>query len=294
MLKVSDMLHTPPLRLILSGGGIRGISYIGVFLELERVGFLKNVKEILGVSCGALFGFAYSIGYSPKELLELVEVFDFRLIQNIDPEIMFRFFETYGMDDMENLQKLLVLLLKNKGYEKEVTFMELYEKTKFTFRCFATNVNSCSIKEFSYKTTPTKSVCFGILSSMCLPGYFIPCREDNILYVDGALINNYPIDVIDEKDLKDTLGFIFSNYNSSFESIQNLLEYFNQLLNSYNSKISKNMDHTIIIPCDHIPIWNFAITLEEKLELVNIGKKSIVDYFQYKTIQKPIRRYSVS
>ena len=40
------VLPLPPLRRVLSGGGIRGLSYVGVFLELEKKGFLKNVKEI--------------------------------------------------------------------------------------------------------------------------------------------------------------------------------------------------------------------------------------------------------
>ena len=208
-------MKIPPLRIVLSGGGIRGVAYVGVFLELEKQGFLKNIKDVLGVSCGALFGFAHVLGYTPNEMYNLAYSLDFSLLQNIDPDVTLNYFTTYGVDDGSNLEKFLESLVRNKGLSKTITFQELYEKTHILFRCYAVELHSSSLKEFSYKTTPTKSVCFGILSSMCLPGYFIPCREDNILYVDGALINNYPIDVIDEKDLKDTLGFIFSNYNSS-------------------------------------------------------------------------------
>jgi len=143
------MRPIPPLRLVLSGGGIRGLSYVGVLLELEKHGFLKHVKEILGVSCGALFGFAYSIGYSPKELLTFVEQFNFSLIQSLEPETALGFLYNYGVDDKIQLKKLIYSMLKNKRYNLESTFEELYNKTNFFLRIYATNLNTCSLEEFS-------------------------------------------------------------------------------------------------------------------------------------------------
>ena len=89
------MAHIPPLRLVLSGGGVRGICYVGCFLELQRRNLLKRVNEIMAVSCGAMFGFAFSIGYSPNELKEFVEKFDFTLMQHLDPELILDYFENY-------------------------------------------------------------------------------------------------------------------------------------------------------------------------------------------------------
>ena len=109
------MKNIPPLRLILSGGGVRGLSYAGCFLELEKRNLLKKVNEILGVSCGALFGFAFSVGYSPSELNEFVEIFDFTLMQHVEPEIVFDFLQTYGLDNGKNYERLLETILKEKG-----------------------------------------------------------------------------------------------------------------------------------------------------------------------------------
>ena len=133
----------PPVRLVLSGGGIRGISYAGAFLELEKHGYLKKLKEILGVSVGALFGFAYSIGYKPNELLEFVNSFDFTLLTNVEPEYIIDFFNTLGVDNRGNLEKLIDSMLRNKSFSTEITFEELYIKTKFHIRLLATNLNSC-------------------------------------------------------------------------------------------------------------------------------------------------------
>jgi len=290
----------PPLRLVLSGGGIRGISYIGVFLELEKRGFLKNIIEILGVSCGALFGFAFSIGYTPKELYEFAISFDFTLLINVEPDLILEFIETYGVDNKQNIEKLLDSLLKNKGYSKDITYIELFEKTKFNIRFLATNINKCSLQEFSYKKTPTTKVTFGILSSMCIPGYFIPCIDGVNTYVDGGVMNNYPIDLLSENELNDTLGFTFSEDHIVVETIPNILDFFHQIYACiYISKKTKVLslmkEKTVVIPCGHYTMMNFSINKEEKEYLISQGRKSLENYFNlYQFSEKPKRRYSVS
>jgi len=294
------MKPIPPLRLVLSGGGARGLSYAGCFIELEKRGFLKKVNEIMGVSCGALFGFAYSIGYKPNELIEFVELFDFSLIQNIEPDIAFEVFTTYGIDNGDNLEKLLISMLKNKGFIENITYLQLYNKTKFIIRCFASNMFECKYQEFSYKETPDIRVIDGLLASMSLPGYFTPRYIDGVLYSDGGLVNNFPIDLLSENEIQNTLGFTFSEDHNIVEEIPNILKFFNQIytctykfkkekiLSMYNEKI-------IIVRCGEYPIWNFNAPKEDRLKLIETGKKAIEDFFNLKQFSlKPSRRYSVS
>jgi NTE family protein len=289
------MKPIPPLRLVLSGGGIRGISYVGAFLELEKIGFLKNLREILGVSVGALFGFAYSIGYKTNELLEFVNSFDFTLMTNVEPDIIIDFFNTLGIDNKENVEKLIDSILRNKHYSTEITFQELYEKTKFNIRFLATNLNNCSAKEFSYKKTPNTKVKFGLLSSMCVPGYFTPCKENDILYVDGGLINNFPIDIIPEEELNTTLGFTFSEDHIFVSKIESIEQYFYQIYAcTYISKKYIIKEKTIIIPCGHYLMMNLSAPKEDKEYLISLGRKAVNDYFELKQFAvKPVRRYSV-
>ena len=285
------MKPIPPLRLVLSGGGIRGISYVGVFLELEKRGFLKYLREILGVSVGALFGFAYGIGYKTNELLEFV---NFTLMTNVEPDVIIDFFNTLGIDNKKNLEKLIDSILRNKNYSTEITFQELYEITKFNIRFLATNLNNCSIKEFSHKKTPNTKVKFGLLSSMCVPGYFTPCKENDILYVDGGLINNYPIDIISQEELNTTLGFTFSEDHIFVSKIESIEQYFYQIYAcTYISKKS-NIEKTIVIPCGHYLMMNLNAPKEDKEYLISLGRKAVSDYFELKQFTvKPVRRYSV-
>ena len=292
-------LLLPPLRIVLSGGGIRGLSYVGVFLELEKKGFLKNVKEILGVSCGAFFGFAYSIGYTPNEMLEFVESFDFSLVQNIEPDIAFEFLSQFGIDDKTQLKKLLFSLLKNKGFNIDSTFKDLYNKTKFTLRCYASNLNMCKLDEFSYELTPNVCIVDALLASMCIPGYFIPSIINNFTYVDGGLINNFPIDLVPIKDLKDTFGFTFSEDHTNVETIQTIEQFFYQiyacLFIPYKKEILKSIKHRIIvIECGNYPMWNFDSLKEERQHLMNLGIQAVENYFNVTSVlPKSKRRYSI-
>lgn len=292
------MKPIPPLRLVLSGGGVRGISYIGVLLELEERGLLKKINEILGVSCGALIGFAYSIGYKPNELYKFVEQFDFSLVQNIEPDLLLYYFNTYGIDNGNNLERLLTSMLKNKGFLESITYLELYNKTKIFFRSFATDMFKCEYTEFSYKKTPDVKAIDGIMGSMSIPGYFVPRIISNTMYVDGGVINSFPFELLKSSEIETSLGVRFNNYNSSVDDIPNIIIFFKQLYNCIYRGSETEMysnEKIIRIPCGDYPSWNFSASREDRLQLVNFGRKAVVDYYELKQFSvKPKRRYSVS
>jgi NTE family protein len=56
------------LTLALGGGGVKGISHIGVIHCLESAGF--KIGAIAGASVGAVIGAAYAAGYNPTQLAE--------------------------------------------------------------------------------------------------------------------------------------------------------------------------------------------------------------------------------
>lgn len=291
-------MNIPPLRIVLSGGGIRGLSYAGCFLELERLNYLKYVKEFLAVSCGALFAFGYIIGYTPNEIYLLARDLDYTLIQNLDPDVAFNYLDNFGIDDGANLDKFLDSLLRNKGFTKNITFSQLYEKTKIYFRVFAVELNTCKLKEFSYKLTPDESIIFALRSSMCIPGYFVPMKKNNMLYIDGGMLNNYPINLISYDEQIYTLGFIFEQINMYKEKIETFIDYINQMFSCMNSdkkEILKKVysSNTVLIPCGDFPLWKFDATEEERLYLIECGKKAVRDFYTKFKRQKPLRRNSV-
>ena len=54
----------------LSGGGVRGISHLGVLKGLNEAGIYPT--QISGTSAGAIAGAMYCQGYQPEEVLKII------------------------------------------------------------------------------------------------------------------------------------------------------------------------------------------------------------------------------
>src|ERR1017187_10024856 len=77
--------------LVLSGGGASGLAHIGVLTALEENKI--PVDYISGASIGAYVGALYSIGYSPKQIEDIVLSDGFRnwAYGNIDKKYVYYF-----------------------------------------------------------------------------------------------------------------------------------------------------------------------------------------------------------
>ena len=142
-------------RLLLSGGGIRGVSYAGLIKELQAQKKLEGIREFCGVSAGAFMSFLLAIGYSIETIHKLCSEFDFTILPSLEPENFLLFFEEFGVDDGERLDRLLKSLLKHKGLPQQVTFGELAKLPGIKgLRVWATDIEALELVEFSAQKTP--------------------------------------------------------------------------------------------------------------------------------------------
>ena len=58
------------LGLCLSGGGALGFAHIGVLQSLEDHGIFPD--QLVGASMGAIVGVLYAAGFSPAEMLQMI------------------------------------------------------------------------------------------------------------------------------------------------------------------------------------------------------------------------------
>src|SRR5450759_2588645 len=66
------------IGIVLSGGGARGFAHLGVLQALNDTGIFPDI--VSGTSAGALAGVLYCDGYTPKEILKIMNThsrFDF-------------------------------------------------------------------------------------------------------------------------------------------------------------------------------------------------------------------------
>ena len=291
---MNKIKHIPPSHIVLSGGGMKCLSYVGAFQELEERGMLKNVNQFTGVSAGAFMAFIYTIGYTLKNISNITKLLDFSTIQNIDEDILLNGFLNFGIDNGSNLEKLIESILKHKGYNRELTFQQLYDIKKITLRFYATNLNEGALKEFSVHTTPNTTLLFALRATMSVPGYFTPLidEETNHYYVDGALLNNYPITLINDTNV---LGLAFDYSVSSIEKIESIQSYFYQIINCLYDKLEQiplqYKEKTIYIKFD-VSMINFFLSPEERIKIMELGRKAVNQYLESYN-RKILRRNSI-
>lgn len=201
----SPLPTRPKIGLVLSGGGSRGLVHVGVIKALEDARIPIDV--IVGTSVGSMIGGLYASGYTPDELLRIMQRIHWKDIYKDDPgrgalyvgqkadedryllSIRFKngnpFIPTAFSPGQRVLSTLSDLILK-APYQARDNFDNL----RVPFRAVATNL--VSGKRVVLKRG---NLAESINASLAVPLLFAPVPLDSMLLVDGGLRSNLPVDV---------------------------------------------------------------------------------------------------
>lgn len=290
----------PPRRLALCGGGVRGVAHVGVMKALDEEGMLSCVKEMIGISAGSLFCLLWVLGYTLDELERLAIEFDFRLLRTIEPENVFLFPETFGLDNGEALEKLITSILRQKGFPPTATFSDLEKRCSVSLRCYATELQTSRVREFSTSLTPTAEIRMAIRASMSLPFLYTPVKDPNsdALLMDGGLLNNLPMVFLQEHQLHETWGVLFQSSKQSLTPVKDISEFLRYIYDGATLMrsslfLERYGDRVIQIPTEHFGALNFDESKETRLVLIEVARKT-TKRFLYSRASRPLRRFSAA
>lgn len=197
-------LNKPKISLVLSGGGSRALSHLGVLKILNELNI--QVDQIIGTSMGSVIGGLYSAGYSLPQLENLIrsinwdQLFfvtgedrtDLFVDQKITEDKSLFTIRLNGLTPVvpqsintgKKISNLLTSVTMNAPINKFDTFDELL----FNYRAVSTELVTgdrvvLSNGSLSEAMRASSSVSF------LLP----PIKMDSLLLVDGGLIDNLPI-----------------------------------------------------------------------------------------------------
>jgi NTE family protein len=290
-----------------SGGGSKGVAYVGVLKKLEELinerkileqmeDFkesdckipLININTVCSVSVGSIFGLIYLIGFSYVEMLEEVLKINFAQLKNI--RIM-NFGTKFGLDSGEKFMNWLKILMERKNFDPEITLLGFYEKTNIDFQIMATNLNKYCYKKFNYSDTPNVKVLDAIRMSISIPFVFTCVEYEGDIFVDGGLIENYPIDLF-KNILDNVLGFKLINHgeletHNVDNPIDDIESYIYHILSCYVVQKEKHTSRsnefkkcTVYIHTEDVTqSVNFALTPQEKYKLIEIGYTATNEFF---------------
>lgn len=197
----------PKIGLVLSGGGAKGLAHIGVIKVLEEAGI--PVDYIGGTSMGSIIGGLYAIGYSPKELHDFTVQMDWDSLltdrtgrQNLsfeEKEENARYFVSFpfkerkiglpsGAISGQNIYALFNKMASPVFRERDFT------KFPIPFLCVATDIENARATVLKSGYLPQ-----AMRASMAIPSIFTPEVIDGNIYVDGGVLNNFP--VLEVKDM---------------------------------------------------------------------------------------------
>jgi len=168
---------TLSIGLALSGGAAKGLAHIGVIKALEEAGI--QVDFISGSSMGALIGAAYASGI-PIDTLEKIAI-------NTDwvtvAKLFVPGFSTAGLVDGKRV----------KGFLGSIYGDLRIEDCPIPFAATAADISTGKLYIIN-----RGSLLEAIRASISIPIVFTPVRYQDILLVDGGLVDPVPIDIVKE------------------------------------------------------------------------------------------------
>ena len=274
--------------LILSGGGIKGVAMSSALNTLHENGLLKNINKIIGCSIGAFISLLYTLNYTTKKIEILLQEVNLSKFQDINAKL---FLEKYGFDNGEKFIKFMEACMEYQNFNKNITFQELYEKTKIELILVASNVNTSSAEFFSYTNFPELKVIEALKASAGYPFAFVPTQIGDYLYTDGGVTAPFPTNLLTKYEKKKTAIGIVLFQPDKVNMITGLDVYINAIVYSMIKSLTlwniKELKHKIIL--SH-PISALEFDINDKIreELLNLGREKTMEFIEeYKKNIKP-------
>ncbi|MDC6365335.1 MULTISPECIES: patatin-like phospholipase family protein [Flavobacteriaceae] len=272
---------SPKVGLVLSGGGAKGLAHIGALKVIEEAGI--KIDYIGGTSMGAIVGALYASGYSAHELDSIFRVTDFAgMIQDNVPRGAKTFYEK---EDSERYALTLPFTNFNVSFPQAISggqniYNELvrllfhvkdvqdFKKLPIPFLCIATNVETGEEILLDGGYLPE-----AIMASGTFPSLFEPSEIDNMILIDGGVVNNYPIDEVRDLGADLIIGVDVQHDLSTRESLSSATEILLQI-NNYRTvndmkEKSKRTDIYIRPDIDQFSVIDF----ERGIEIMASGEE---------------------
>lgn len=176
--RLARLVSGRAVGIVFGGGGARGSAHLGVVRALEEAGIPLDV--VGGTSIGSVTAFMYAMGWDHARRMEKLPLFFSR------PLILQPTIPLVSLSSGRRLMRLIQDETERRSIE------DLW------VRFFSVSTNLSQATQVVHRSGP---IATALRASVSLPGILPPVRHGNDLLVDGGLLNNLPVDV-----MQDVLG----------------------------------------------------------------------------------------
>lgn len=256
------------IALVLSGGGARGLAHIGAIETLESHGY--EITSIAGCSMGALIGGMYAAGKLP-EVKDWVLALDRRKVLSL---VDFSLSLTHLVKGDRVMDAL-----------KEIVPDVNIEDLPIPYTAVATDWNSGKEVIFDHG-----SLYDAIRASISIPLFLNPVRREDMLLVDGGLVNSLPLNRVVRHSGDLLFGINVSTHDYQGELLMQQFVERKLLSKSMPAAVmNRIMKHFEGININYVTLLmrTIAIMLEQNTrQQILISRPDLV-------VQVPMKRYGV-
>jgi predicted acylesterase/phospholipase RssA len=269
--------------LVLAGSSAKGIAVLGALQNCYDKNMLHNVQCYMGTSSGFIINYLLIIGYTPVEIL--VNIFTNNILENMQQINFNNLLKGNGGLNWENSVGNVIRTLTLEKIKFIPTFEDLLNKFNKKLIGVTYNASFDKLELLSVETTPNLTCIEAAKMTSNLPFLFEKCKYNNSYYLDGGIVNNFPIDLAKNVGTN-ILGIVTYNQlkkdkeiNNKIIENENQLEFIYKLMfitidQSTESKIVNCVDDNlriIKIPIGSLKSYNFNINSKEKFSLFSKG-----------------------
>ncbi|HIZ86877.1 MAG TPA: patatin-like phospholipase family protein [Candidatus Coprenecus pullistercoris] len=206
--------------LVLSGGGAKGLSHIGVIKALEENGI--PIDYISGTSIGSIVGGLYAIGMSPDDMTAMMKTKEFQdwytgkgerefftyLYSGYPTPSMVTINMKWDEKELERGRRKVKISLPTSlvsPFPMDIAFVQMFanasaaagydfDRLMIPFFCVSADV----MHKRPY-VSDSGDLGSAIRASMTFPAYFKPIKIDSLLLFDGGFYNNFPWEIMRDR-----------------------------------------------------------------------------------------------
>jgi len=281
------------------GGGIHGIYYVGVCKYLEDHNLLTNLKGVSGSSIGSLFALLFAMKLKYEDMKNIVSELDFDKVIGLNAfdeiKALYKIINNFGILSRKNLEKAVSEILIKYCGDKNITFIEFYNKFNIELNVCITNVNKMQSVFVSHKTDPDYKVLDIVCISMSVPIYFETSIINDEYYCDGSVLCNLPLKIWDTENNKaNTFGIIVvspEQLDNNSTPINSIDDYMFNIIGNLNGKaseiyykdpVTRKIDSRVCQIVTDIPFLNNNLTESNIENMIINGYNSTSHFFQSK------------
>lgn len=283
-------IEKPIVGLAMSGGGAKGLSYIGMLQVIDSIGL--PVQFIAGTSMGAIIGGFTAIGYSPDYLLDLANNIDWnyllvnrplrQYVPYFEKNLRSNYILTSYIDDNFKIETpngaLRTQRLSDLFTRLYSPFYKIDDFSEFPvpFLCVAVDLQTGKPVEFTDGYLPD-----ALVASMSIPIAVRPKNINGRLFVDGGMINNFPVINLYERGVENIIGFDVEKPVVDIDSINTVLKVANQII-SVNRRFSTEFgyDNASVVMRPDIDDFGLA-SFGDTERIIEVGRNEVLKHEDY-------------